>query len=291
MLLCRHARGFVMASAAMASMYQYRVTRIWNELQAQGKNCQQLLVPDLLELDQYHYGSTQTVDRAAEWLQLTATSHVLDIGAGVGGTARYLAWKYGCQVTGVELQPHLYEAAVQLTRATGLTEQVHLLLGDFLHLEQLAIAGQQFQAWVSLLVFLHIGDRSTLFQNCARVLKPGGHFYIEDYYQRQPLTQADTAILENTLSCPYLPTLEQYRQDLGAAGFTDIVIEDVTQEWQPWVSDRTARFLDQADYYTQIHGAEIFQSFARFYQAVEDLFQRGNVGGVRITGQRPDSPL
>jgi len=269
----------------MASMYQYRVARIWQELQAQGKDCDRLTVNDLIPLDQYHYLSVAAVDAAAERLQLTQRSHVLDIGSGVGGTVRYLAWKYGCQVTGLELQPHLHEAAVRLTQATNLEHQVTLYEGNFLQLEQLPIAHHRFQHWISLLVFLHIGDRDTLFTNCAKVLKPGGTFYIEDYFERQPLTVTDEQILNHVVSCPSLPTLNQYQADLEKAGFVDLEFQEVTDLWLPWVQDRVANFTAKEDYYTRIHGAIVYQSFSQFYQEVAGLFARGNVGGLRIVGR------
>jgi sarcosine/dimethylglycine N-methyltransferase len=274
-----------MITSAMESMYRYRVSRIWNELQDAGKLDTGLMLADLIPLDQYHYLSTAAVDEAARRLQIDRHSRVLDIGSGVGGTARYLAVNYGCSVTGLELQPHLYEASVELTQRLGLGDRVQFCLGDFLQLDQLPIAQQTFHHWVSLLVFLHIGDRQKLFRNCAQVLEPGGRFYIEDYFQRRPLTDADQTYLKTALSCPHLPTQEQYQADLTAAGFVDVEFQDVTELWLPWVRDRAAKFAAQKDDYTRIHGAEAVASFQQFYQVVSELFAAGNVGGLRIWGR------
>lgn len=49
---------------------------------------------------------------------------VLDVGAGLGGPARWLASQFGCHVTCLDLTPEFCEAAVALTKMTGLTSQV-----------------------------------------------------------------------------------------------------------------------------------------------------------------------
>ena len=53
----------------------------------------------LFALDQWHYHGTDAVRDAARFLSLGPTSRVLDIGAGVGGPARFLAHATGCHVT------------------------------------------------------------------------------------------------------------------------------------------------------------------------------------------------
>ena len=65
----------------------------------------------LFALDQWHYHGTDAVRDAAAFLGLGPTSRVLDIGAGVGGPARFLAHTTGCQVTALELQPELHGSA------------------------------------------------------------------------------------------------------------------------------------------------------------------------------------
>jgi len=111
-------------------MYWYRVERIQNELKELGKIGVALSVEDLIPFDQFHPLSTTALDEAVKQLGILPSTQVLDIGAGVGGPARYLAHQYGCSVTGVELHPHMCSAAIELTQQTGLSEQVNFLQGD-----------------------------------------------------------------------------------------------------------------------------------------------------------------
>ncbi|MCS6782538.1 MAG: methyltransferase domain-containing protein [Gloeomargarita sp. SKYBB_i_bin120] len=266
---------------ALARMYRYRLPFLQGELAGLPER---LTLADLRGLDHYHYCGTSAIDHAIERLGITAQSHVLDIGAGVGGTARYLAERVGCQVTGLELQPCLCQMAVELTERTGLADRVRFLQGDVLQ----GVPGQ-YDAWLSLLVFLHIPDRHRLFAQCAAVLKPGGRFYIEDYVQLQPLTPRERETLAQMVACPTLPTLEQYQTHLQQAGFAQIAWENVTPLWRDWVQQRYVAFQAQQNHYRQKHGDELVESYLAFYQAVAELFAGGNVGGVRIWGRRNDS--
>ena len=85
-----------------------RVERIHNELRALGiADDAPLTVEQLVPFDQYHYHGTEAVDEAAERLGIGPATSVLDVGAGIGGPARWLAATTGCHVTALELQPDL----------------------------------------------------------------------------------------------------------------------------------------------------------------------------------------
>lgn len=272
-----------MNAEAMDFMYCHRVDFIANELKAIGKSQGQLSVMDLVALDHYHYRAIEALDEAALHLGITAQEHVLDIGSGVGGPARYLAWRYGCQVTAVELQAHLHQAAVELTERTGLSAQVQLRQGDFVDLNW---EPEQVDHWLSFLVFLHIPDRTQLFARAAEVLKPGGQFYIEDFFMNQPLTHTEQKLLAEVVACPYLPTQEQYLKDLQEAGFVDLIFEEVTDLWTPITQERADKFRAQQERHLNLHGAALVANRLQFYDAVAQLFAGGNIGGARITGRK-----
>lgn len=267
------------------SMYWYRVERIHNELKELGKTGDNLSVEDLISFDQFHPLSTSALDEAVKQLGISSSNHLLDIGAGVGGPARYLAYRYGCFVTGVELHPQMCSAAIEWTQKTGLSKQVNFFQGDIIKIN----LNQMFDHWLSIGVFLHIRDRSTLFSKCLNLLKPGGRGYIEDFFERQPLTSEDKTQLSQTLACSYLPTCEQYVADLEAAGFVDVQFEDVTHLWQPWNIQRPIDFEQNKSRHLRVNGEKIVQGLSHRYQVWADLFQRGNIGGARISCQRPHS--
>src|SRR5437016_10594540 len=75
-----------------------------------------ILPEQLFPLDQWHYHGTEAIRAAAAALGVGPESRVLEIGAGIGGPARYLAHVVGCHVTALELQPDVNAIAADLTR-------------------------------------------------------------------------------------------------------------------------------------------------------------------------------
>merc|ERR1719357_1267998 len=88
-------------------------------------------------LDQYHYLGIEANDHVIDILGLSESVSVLDIGSGIGGPARYIAHKSGCNITGVELQQDLCDAATELSeRVPGLSEKLRFECGDIIAMSQ-----------------------------------------------------------------------------------------------------------------------------------------------------------
>src|SRR5215469_228024 len=85
---------------------------------------------DLFAHDQDHYGGLAANDALANAAQIVIGSKVVDLCAGLGGPARYLAHRYGAIVTGIELTPARVAGAAELTRRVGLSDKVTVIEGD-----------------------------------------------------------------------------------------------------------------------------------------------------------------
>ena len=62
--------------------------------------------------------------------RIDSSTHVLDLGCGIGGPARYLAGTLGRKVTGIDLSPAFIDAAAYLTARCGLSDRVSFQVGD-----------------------------------------------------------------------------------------------------------------------------------------------------------------
>ncbi len=274
----------MVALSPFAAMYAHRVTRVRNELAALGRAEGALDHRDLIGLDQYHYLGTAACDQAIATLQLNPESIVLDLGAGIGGTARYVQQQVGCQTIALELQSHLHHLGQELSERSQ--SPVMHVQGDMLALDHLDLPSAD--AWLSLLVILHIADKDRLWPQTYNALKPGGRFYIEDYYARTPLSPAQQQQLEDTVAAAALLRREAYIAALEAAGFIDVRFSDMTDAWQQWVRDRSQRYRDTASSYIARHGEQIYSDIQAFCDGVVALFDSGTIGGARIWGRRPD---
>jgi cyclopropane fatty-acyl-phospholipid synthase-like methyltransferase len=270
---------------SIKSMKLYdQVERIYNELRARGIDDEAPLgVEDLIPFDQYHYHGTKAVDDAITALHLTSASKVLEVGSGIGGPARYIASKLGCRVTALELQEDLNATARDLTRRCGLQGLVEHIGGNIL---DDPFPASSFSALISLLVFLHIPKRARLFTACLEVLEPGGTIYIEDFTKISEPSRADWRALEEKVYCNYLPTPEDYVEELHTAGFRDIETRDLTSSWKAFTTERAKAFQVTYARNAEIHGGQVAAGLADFYATVAALYVRGVLGGLRIIARK-----
>ena len=80
--------------------------------------------------DQNHVGGMEFVEALARAARVTGDSRVVDLGAGLGGAARVLAARVGCQVRAIELIPERCQEAKRLTALVGLGALVEVVCGD-----------------------------------------------------------------------------------------------------------------------------------------------------------------
>ncbi len=264
----------------MKSMKLYSdVHRIYNNLAALGFGPDDpLSVADLTRFDQYHYDGTDAVDLALSRLDVAAGTRLLDIGAGIGGPARYIADKTGAHVTALELQSDLDAVARDLTARCGLAGRVTHECGDILD----GRTRGPFDGIISLLCMLHIPDKPRLFAACRAALRPGQAMYIEDFARARPMSTAEEALLADKLQCTALPTPSEYRAHLAKAGFTDVTLTDVTLDWRHVSASRVKEAQAALDDNVALHGASIVAGLEDFYTAVDALWQGGALTGLRI---------
>ena len=112
--------------------------------------------------------------------QLPPGSRVLDVGCGIGGSARILARDYGLDVLGISISPGQIRRAQELTPA-GLSCRFAVM--DALDLD-LPDAG--FDAVWSVEAGPHMPDKQRYADELLRVLKPGGRLAVADWNRRDP---------------------------------------------------------------------------------------------------------
>jgi SAM-dependent methyltransferase len=191
---------------------------------------QPLTVAQLAMLDQFHTRGILATAELADAAGLTAADHVLDAGCGIGGPARMLASRFGCQVTGIDLSPSFVEAATYLTARCGLADRARFVEGDVLHLP---FDGSTFDAVFLQHVAMNIADRASLYAELRRVLKPGGRFATYDIV----LANGDVLYPVPWARDPatsFLLTAEATREALNTAGFSETLWRDDTRTALDW---------------------------------------------------------
>lgn len=112
--------------------------------------------------------------------QLPAGARVLDVGCGIGGSARILARDYGFEVVGISISPKQIERAQELTPAEL---SCRFAVMDAL---DLALEPARFDAVWSVEACPHMPDKQRYADELLRVLRPGGLLAIADWNRRDP---------------------------------------------------------------------------------------------------------
>lgn len=235
---------------------------------------------DLFEFDQDHYGGLAAVDALARLAGITRASRVLDVCAGLGGPARFLATRRGCRVVGLELNAGRAAGASRLTRRVGLATQVLVVRADAM---ALPFGAARFDACISQEALLHIADKGAVLAGCRRVLVPGGRLAFTDWIRRPGLGDGEERRLADWMAATTLQTLAGYRTLIGRAGFVAVQAEDVSDEWRRVLRHRLEMYRamrrDTVARFGETRYTEYDQLYAFFVGLVED----GKLGGGRFS--------
>lgn len=168
-------------------------------------------------VDEFHMGGRPATKALAEALALPEGARLLDVGCGIGGTARWLAATAGVRVEGVDLTPAFVEVGQALTRELGMADIVNLQLGNAL---SLPFAPESFDAATMLHVGMNIPDKAAVFAGIARALKPGGAFAVYDVMRVGSRNISFPVPWAGSPAVSFLASPEAYRAALEGAGFT-----------------------------------------------------------------------
>jgi sarcosine/dimethylglycine N-methyltransferase len=172
--------------------------------------------------------SHRTVRHMAELLTgLGPETRVLDIGAGYGGPARYLAETFGCKVTALNLSEKENERDREINRQRGLTNKIEVVDGSF---EAIPAADASFDVVWSQDAILHSGNREKVLQEVARVLKPGGQFIFTDPMQADDCPQGVLQPILDRIHLSSLGSPRFYRETAKKLGLNEKLFDEMTHQ-------------------------------------------------------------
>jgi len=201
---------------------------VLSALQKSGKSLNALTVEDLAPVDHFHARGFPATVELADRLPIEPGSHILDIGCGLGGPARYLARRFQCTVSGIDITPAFVEAANRLTALLGMESQVEIEHGDGQHLPY---SDGVFDGAYTQHVTMNVADRARFFGEAYRVLKPGAFFALTEHGMgpvgdpHYPLPWS----MDGTGA--YLKSPSDTQSVLEVTGFEDVQIEDTGDKY------------------------------------------------------------
>lgn len=200
--------------------------RILAGLRAAGLDPGQRLSPEALgALDHFHTGGLRASRELLEVARIRPEDRVLDIGAGLAGSARMLAATVGCRVDCIEMSPDYCVGATLLNRLTGLEERIAVHEGSAL---ALPFPDAAFDVVWMQNVGMNIADKRKLYAEIARVLAPGGRFAFQELAAGPVATSYFPLPWATDPADSLLISADEMRHLLGECGLVAELFEDTS---------------------------------------------------------------
>ena len=172
--------------------------------------------------------SERTVALMADRLEnVGPDTRVIDLGAGYGGAARWLARTKGCHVTCVNLSEIQNRRNRELTAAAGLNDRIRVVDGSF---EDIPAEDGEFDIAWSQDSILHSGDRARVLDEIGRVLKRRGQFVFTDPMQSADCPPGVLAPVLSRIHLESLGSLEFYRAGAAERGWRERSVLEMTHQ-------------------------------------------------------------
>ena len=238
---------------------------------------------ELFPYDQDHYGGLAATDELARGAQIGKGSQVADFCAGLGGTVRYLTYKYGADVTGIELTPSRVAGAQHLTKLVGLQEKARVVEGNVM---SVPLDDAAMDAVVSQEAFCHVPDPAKALSEAFRILRKNGKLAFTDWIANEPLSAGDAQLMWDGMAIQPLRSIPDYRRLVEGAGFEINSATDLTDKWGPILKERLAMYQRLREEARRAGTPMGHDAFNKSYIRFVELIQQRKMGGVRIVASK-----
>lgn len=187
-------------------------------------------------------GGLETTQEFCSCLKLKPGMRVLDIGCGTGGSAFYLARKFGVEVLGIDLSTNMLEIA---NRHRNEMEDKVKNLVTFRKLDATVafFPHNYFDLMYSRDAIMHIADKDLLYSKVYDWLKPGGQILVSEYIHGTNYPNHSREYLDYVKDRGYqLATLKNYENVLRNSGFESVVAESKTDYFVQILKKEMAKF-------------------------------------------------
>ena len=221
------------------------------------------------DFGQHSWTTADEYRRWAGWLDLNATSNVLEVASGSGGPAIFLAQQVGCEVMGIDINTHGVEAAARSAELHQLTGRASFVRADAD--TRLAFPDDTFDAILCVDSANHFPRRAHVLKEWHRVLRPGGHVLFTDPVVITGPVSNEELAARSSVGYFLFTTPGMNEGWIEEAGLELVKREDVTANAAA-VSGRWHEAREQDRFaLEQIEGKQRYSGLQQFFATVQRL--------------------
>ena len=175
-----------------------------------------------------HPGGLNLTKKIFKLENISSTSEILDVGCGTGQTAAYLAYKYGANVTGIDVNSTMVAKAKQRMKKNHLPAKI--MEGS---IEKTSLPDNYFDFIISESVLSFVNKPRAL-KEIFRLLKNGGRFIAIELTIINPLTEKEENEIKQFYGLDSLNMKNDWVALLNQAGFEHIrILKDTFIDTEP----------------------------------------------------------
>lgn len=226
-----------------------------------------------------------------EDLDIRPGDHILEIGCGWGGFAKYATSHYDCKVTGITISKEQFKYAQEVIKKEGLEDKVTLLLKDYRDLDGI------FDKIVSIEMIEQVGDEfiPEYFSKIDKLLKKDGVAVI------QAITSPDSRyeefkkgvdfIQKHIFPGTLLPSVSRMISSCKETGSLQLInLRDIGPHYAKTLRIWAAEVIKNKDEIKALGMDDFFFRQWNYYLCYcEAAFRERNISDVQITLVKPNS--
>lgn len=156
-----------------------------------------------------HPGGHSATDQLCSLVNLNKHANVLDLACGAGSTSLYIADKYKCKVTGIDISDNLITIAKSRSKGNKQEKNISFELVDAF---KMPFSDNSFDIIIAQAFFILIDNKEKALKEIYRVLKPGGFLgSLELSWFKIPSQGAYKELLENTCTT-FIPRIVKFEE-------------------------------------------------------------------------------
>lgn len=172
--------------------------------------------------------SKRTVKKMATMAEpITPGTEIIDIGAGYGGAARYLAQNYDCQISCLNLSKVENKRNQEKNKVQGLDHLIEVVTGNF---EEMPFKEEKFDVLWSEDAILHSDNKKKVFEEAYRIAKKGATFIFTDPMQSDDCPEGVLQPVLDRIHLKQLGSVKMYRELADTVGFSVAEIIEMPEQ-------------------------------------------------------------